>query len=83
MKKLKVFVGLNGRWVLCEKFPKDEEYEGLHDALEDLINENIELEEKMGFYLMSFSIDSGFESCSPDYSDVDSFCLNIEDLERC
>ncbi|HLD91682.1 MAG TPA: hypothetical protein VI911_11845 [Patescibacteria group bacterium] len=78
MKKLKVFVGIDGRWVLCEKFPDDEEHGGLEEMLTDLISECIEVEEKMGFYLMSFKMAYWDNPEDGGYLDIDKLEKNKE-----
>lgn len=71
MYSLKVFVGVDGRWVLCEKFPDDEIHVGLHDYLDVLVKENIELEESIGFYNMNFIFIYGYGQ-NENYLDINS-----------
>lgn len=59
MNKLKAYVGLDGKFVLCEKFPDDEEHCGLHEMLEDFLGydeylTNDEIEQ--GFYELEFEL---------------------------
>lgn len=54
---LKIFVGIDGFWVLCEKFPDDERHGGLNELLDDFILDNVKVEESMGFYAASFEVE--------------------------
>lgn len=61
MNKLKAYVGVDNRFVLCEKFPDDEEHAGLHDMLQDWVDyDTVLMDEPMeqGFYMLEFEIDS-------------------------
>lgn len=40
MYKLKAFVGLDNRFVLCEKFPDDEAHAGLHEMLQEFLEDD-------------------------------------------
>lgn len=60
MNKLKAYVGLDNRFVMCENFPDDEEHAGLHDMLQDWIDYDTVLTDepmKQGFYMLEFEID--------------------------
>ena len=60
MKPLKCFVGLDNRFVMCEKFPDDEEHAGLDDLLNEFIDADIYLSDKpleQGFYNIEFGFD--------------------------
>lgn len=62
MKKLKAYVGLDGRYVLCERFPNDEEHAGLHDLLQDFVDYDVYLSDmieddlEQGFYELEFEL---------------------------
>jgi len=64
MKPLKIFVGLDNRFVLCEKFPNDEEHEGLHEMLDDLmeglgaelLSPKLGEDYRIGYYTAYFSL---------------------------
>lgn len=65
MNKLKAYVGLDNRFVLCEKFPDDEEHAGLHDMLQDWIDYDTVLTDepmKQGFYMLEFELEDNFGS---------------------
>lgn len=71
MKKLRAYVGLDNRFVMCEKFPDDEDHAGLHDLLEDFVNYDTMLVEEpleQGFYLLEFEIEQS-RSWDGDISD--------------
>lgn len=60
MNKLKCYVGLDNKFVLCERFPDDEEHAGLHDMLQDWLDwdsvfTNTPIDQ--GFYTLEFEID--------------------------
>lgn len=60
MNKLKAYVGLDNRFVLCERFPDDKEHAGLHDMLQDFVDYDTVLTDepmKQGFYMLEFEID--------------------------
>lgn len=60
MNKLKAYVGLDNRFVMCEKFPDDEDHAGLHDMLQDWIDYDTVLTDeplKQAFYMLEFEID--------------------------
>lgn len=78
MNKLKVFVGLDGHWVLLEKFPNDMEHAGLHEMLDDLVLSHIEVVESPGLYLMSFYV----EPSSYFDPQLDDSTLEIDKLEE-
>jgi hypothetical protein len=72
MFKLKVYVGLDNKFVLCERFPNDEFHGGLHDMLQDfvdydsvLIDENDDQLEQ-GFYEIELEIDKRETYDSPE-----------------
>ena len=69
--QLKIFIGLNNRFVLCEKFPDDEQHAGLHEMLEFIFEDgntiDFKYDEKLkqdipyiyepGFYNAYFSVE--------------------------
>lgn len=60
MKKIKAYVGLGNRFVICERFPDDEAHAGLHDLLQDWIDHGTILREEpmeQGFYLLEFGLE--------------------------
>jgi hypothetical protein len=60
MKNIKVFVGLDNKFVLCERFPDDEEHAGLHDMLQDFLDYDdvlVDTPLEQGFYELEFEID--------------------------
>ena len=60
MNKIKAYVGLDNRFVLCEKFPDDEEHGGLHDMLQDWIDYDTVIADtpvNQGFYMLEFEVD--------------------------
>lgn len=60
MNKLKAYVGLDNKFVLCERFPDDEEHAGLHDILQDFLDYDdvlVDTPLKQGFYELEFEID--------------------------
>ena len=73
MYKLKIFIGIEGRWVLCEAFPDDEEHAGLSDLLADFLNEDDVFEDQLGFYLMHLVIEGTGEDAG----------FYVDRLERC
>ena len=77
MNKLKVYVGLDNRFVMCEKFPDDEDHAGLHDMLQDWIDyDTVFTDEplKQGFYILEFEIDCKHYT-DPTEQDV---CLELK-----
>lgn len=60
MKKLKCYVGLDNSFVMCEKFPDDEEHAGLNDMLKEFIEDDVYIQDKpleQGFYNIEFGFD--------------------------
>jgi hypothetical protein len=77
MNKLKAYVGLDNRFVMCEKFPDDEDHAGLHDMLQDWIDyDTVFTDEplKQGFYILEFEIDCKHYT-DPTEQDV---CLELK-----
>jgi len=57
LRPLKVFVGLAGAWVLCEKFTDDGAHEGLTEMLDNLVADYRQVSKPTGFYRMYFDIE--------------------------
>jgi len=69
MKPLKCYVGLNGKFVMCENFPNDEDHQGLHEMLEEFIGYDDYLQNEpleQGFYLIDFKIEDNYPIGHPD-----------------
>lgn len=86
MKSLKCYVGLNNRFVVCERFPDDEEHTGLNILLDDFIDDNNIIEDVLGdgvlpvgFYSISFALEKEAVRTF-DGEDWDEF-LVIEEIE--
>ena len=59
MMQLKAYVGIDNRFVMCEKFPDDEDHAGLNDMLMEWIDYDTHLSDvpmEPGFYLLTFEI---------------------------
>lgn len=73
MKKLKMAIGFTGKCVFLEKFPNDEEHQGLEGHLE-LIQDDCEFNEEPGIYEVGFQWVSNKDyynyEPSDDYLDV-------------
>jgi len=81
VKKLKAFVGLNGRFVMCEGFPYDQEHAGLHNMLQDFIDYDIVLTDEpleKGFYELEFEFDCQHYT-DPQEQDA---CLIVKNIKR-
>jgi len=91
MKPLKIYVGLYDRYVLCEKFPDDEDHAGLHEMLDFMYTEDepcvYHTDEndnftgnnvEPGFYLAHLSLENNYLN---DPTDDESF-LVIEKIEK-
>lgn len=90
MKRLKCFVNTEGRFVMCEKFPEDEEHAGLNNMLDDFVDQDVYLLDvgkyfkehkkpfKMGIYEISFEIED--ESVDP-YDIYNDFFLVLDGLK--
>lgn len=76
MKKIKVFVGLDNKFVACERFPNDEEHAGLHDMLQDFLDyDSILIDEStehldQGFYELELDIEMTSTYDSPEIEAV-------------
>jgi hypothetical protein len=60
VKTLKAYVGLHNRFVMCERFPDDEEHGGLNEMLEEFVDfDSVLTDEDMeqGFYMLEFDIE--------------------------
>jgi len=60
MKQLKCYVGLDNRFVMCEKFPDDEEHAGLNEFLNEFIDDDAYLTDEpleQGFYKIEFKFE--------------------------
>lgn len=60
MNRLKCYVGLDNKFVLCQKFPDDEDHAGLHDMLQDFLDYDDVIADtpmEQGFYELEFEID--------------------------
>lgn len=66
MKKLKVAVGINGKFVFLEKFPDDEEHYGLKEMLDDLEYEG-DLTDPPGVYMATMAMESSFNAMENDH----------------
>ena len=81
MKKLKAYVGLDSRFVMCEGFPDDEEHAGLHEMLQDFIDYDTVLTDEpleKGFYELEFEIDCQHYT-DPQEQDA---CLVVKNIKR-
>lgn len=91
MSPLKIYVGMDNKFVLCEKFPNDEQHAGLHDMLDFLYfdddpfvyhrdeNGNYTNENvDPGFYLAYFTM-QGHDLSDPE--DADAYLI-IDRLEK-
>lgn len=91
MKSLKIYVGLNNRYVLCEKFPDDQDHAGLHEMLDFMYfedepcvydtDENGNFTGKdvsPGFYTAYLSLENNYLN---DPTDDESF-LVIKSIEK-
>ena len=80
MNKLKVAVDIRGVVCFLEKFPDDEEHDGLHEMLENCHGE-IDSDMKPGLYLATMEIGHTQQSWDGEteaYLDV----VNLEPLEE-
>lgn len=78
MNKLKCYVGLNNRFVMCEQFPDDEEHCGLNDMLKEFIQDDYYIQDEpleQGFYNIEF----GFEWANDD---LDEEYLVVKDIKK-
>jgi len=60
MKNLKCYIGLDNRFVMCEKFPDDEEHAGLNEMLKEFVDQDVYIADKplnQGFYNIEFDFD--------------------------
>jgi hypothetical protein len=82
MKQLKAYVGIDNRFVMCEKFPDDEDHGGLNEMLMSWIDYDTHLSDvplEPGFYLLTFTI-SSTEYFNPDRDMSDAY-LELEKAE--
>lgn len=74
MMQLKAYVGIDNRFVMCEKFPDDEDHAGLNDMLMEWIDYDTHLSDvpmEPGFYLLTFEIASQeYHNFDRDMSDA-------------
>jgi hypothetical protein len=73
MNKLKAYVGIDNRFVMCEKFPDDEDHVGLNEMLLQWIDYDTHLSDvpmEPGFYLLTFEITSHEFNPDRDMSDA-------------
>lgn len=78
MNKLKCYVGLDNRFVMCERFPDDEEHYGLNDMLKEFIEDDYYIQDEpleQGFYNIEF----GFEWANDD---LDEEYLVVKDIKK-
>lgn len=85
IKPLKVFVGVDGRFVLCEKFPNDEDHAGLHELLDEFVKADIYLSNEdleIGFYKVTLDLEYDAE-WTPDRSSFECYLIakSIEPYE--
>lgn len=81
--KLKAYIGLDNRFVLCEGFPDNEEHAGLHEMLEDFIEQDAYIEHpkgqplETGFYNITLSIETNVDY----YEGVTDAYFIVDDIE--
>jgi len=82
MKRLKIYVGLRGRFVLCEEFPDDEKHCGLNEMLKEMIDEDPYISGTVatGFYWATIEME-GADNQDPQYDSHYLYVDKIEGLE--
>ena len=78
MKNLKVYVDVFGRLSFMEKFPDDEEHDGLNEMLKEMIEQDGSCDEPSGFYMAEMDIEIE-ETYSWDGPDDDAY-MTIKEL---
>ena len=86
MNKLKAYVGLDNRFVMCEKFPDDEEHGGLHELLDEWLGYDDVIQDaplEQGFYLLEFEFEQDILfNPLKDMSDAYLVVKNITKLKK-
>lgn len=80
MKPLLMFMGIDNKYVMCEKFPNDEEHAGLEEMWDEFIYEPYELDKNypVGFYYAHIDVE-----CTDRYDPTDNVAyLVIEKIEK-
>lgn len=82
MKNLKCYVGLDNRFVMCERFPDDEEHVDLDEMLEEWLDNDTLLTYRpleQGFYDLEFDVVK-YSNFNPVHDQTDAH-LELTDIK--